>query len=107
MEAEFDASSYVIFKYGYRCCSIAHNIYGSDPLIPAGMLDTTTPLTPEFVVNPRCPPSSSSVPPDTEPVMTIMEDLPAKSLPAVGDEIDIPSRSPARSYEELNVSTKG
>ena len=71
MEAEFDASSDVIFNYGYSCCAFAHNICGSEPLIPAGMPDTSTPLTLEFFVNPRCPSSSSSVFPDAEPVKTI------------------------------------
>ena len=77
MEAEFDESSDVIFNYDYGCCAFAHNISGSEPLIPARMPDTLTPLTPEFFMNPRCPSSSSSVPPDIEPVMTIGEDLPA------------------------------
>ena len=52
MEAKFDASSDVIFNYGYGCCAFAHNICGSEPLIPAGMPDTSIPLTPEFFVNP-------------------------------------------------------
>ena len=45
MEAEFDASSDVIFN-GYGCYAFAHNICGSEPLILAGMPDTSTPLTP-------------------------------------------------------------
>ena len=52
MEKEFDASSDVIFNYGYGYCAFTHNICGSEPLIPAGMPDTSTPLTPEFFVNP-------------------------------------------------------
>ena len=71
------------------------------------MPDTSTSLTLEFFVNPRCPPSSSFVPPDTEPVMTIGEELSAKSLLATGDGIDIPSGSPARSDEEPNVVAEG
>ena len=46
MEAEFDESSDVIFNYGYGCCAFAHNICGSELLIPVGMPDTSTPLTP-------------------------------------------------------------
>ena len=42
MEAKFDASSDVIFNYGYDCCAFAHNICGSEPLIPTRMLDTST-----------------------------------------------------------------
>ena len=83
-------SSDVIFNYGYGYCAFAHNICGSEPLIPTGIPDTSTPLTPEFFMNPRCPPSSSSVFPDAEAVKTIGEDLLAKSLPAVGDGVDIP-----------------
>ena len=52
MEAEFDASSDVIFNYSYGCCVFVHNIYGSEPLIPTRMPDTSTPLTPEFFMNP-------------------------------------------------------
>ena len=89
MEAEFDVSSDVIFNYGYSFCTFTHNICGSESLIPVGMPDTSIPLTPEFFVNPRCPLSSSSVFPDAEPVKTIGEDLLAKSLPAVGDGVDI------------------
>ena len=55
MEAEFDASSDVIFDYGYDCCAFMHDIHGSKPMIPVGMPDTSTPLPPEFFVNPRCP----------------------------------------------------
>ena len=107
MEAEFNVSSDVIFNYGYGCYAFAHNICGSEPLIPTEMPDTSTPFTLEFFVNPRCLPSSSYVLPDTKPIMTIEEDLPAKSLPAAGDGVDIPSGSPARSDEEPNVAAKG
>ena len=84
-----------------------HNICGSEPLIPVGMPDTSTPLTPEFFVNPRCPPSSSSVFPAAEPVKTIGEDLPTESLPPVGDGVDIPPGPPARSDKEPNVVAEG
>ena len=62
LEAEFDASSDVIFNYGYGCCAFAHDIRGSKPMIPTGMPDTTEPLPPEFFINPRCPPSASRLP---------------------------------------------
>ena len=42
----------MIFNYGYRCCTFAHNICGSQPVVP----DTSKSLTPEFFINPRCPP---------------------------------------------------
>ena len=46
LETEFDASSVVIFNYGYGCCAFVHDIRGSKPKIPLGMPDTSTPLTP-------------------------------------------------------------
>ena len=90
MEAEFNARSDVIFNYGYGCCAFGRNIYWSEPLILAGMPDTSTPLTPDFFMNPRCPPNSSSIFPDAEPVKTIEEDFLAKSLPTVRDGVDTP-----------------
>ena len=47
MEAEFNATSDVIFNYGYGCCSFTHDICGSNPMIPAGMLDMPESLPPE------------------------------------------------------------
>ena len=55
LEVDFDASSDMIFNYGYGCCVYEHDIHGSKPKIPSGMPDTSTPLTPEFFMNPRCP----------------------------------------------------
>ena len=107
MEAEFDASNDVIFNSGYGFCAFAHNKCGSEPLIPIGMPYTSTPLTPEFFVNPRCPPSSSSVFPAVEPVETFEEDFSAKDLLAAKGGVDIPPGSPARSNKEPNVVAKG
>ena len=59
IEEAFDASFDVIFNYGYGCCAFAHNICGSEPMIPDGMLDTSKPLPPEFFINPQCPPSAA------------------------------------------------
>ena len=56
----------VIFNYGYGCCAFAHNIYGSQPEVPNGMSDTSKPLSPEFFINPRCPPGA--VPTDAAPM---------------------------------------
>ena len=41
MEAEFDASSDVIFDYGYGCCAFAHDIRGSKLMIPVGIPGTS------------------------------------------------------------------
>ena len=107
MEAEFDASSDVIFNYDYGCCAFAHNICGSEPLIPVGMPDTSTPLTPEYFLNPRCPPSSSSVFLAAEPVKTFEEDLSAKDLPTAEGGVDIPPGPPTRSDKEPKVIAEG
>ena len=39
-EEEFDASSDVVFDYGYDCCAFAHDIRGSKPMILTRMPDT-------------------------------------------------------------------
>ena len=85
MEEEFNASSDVIFNYGYGCCAFAHDICGSKPMIPAGMPNTLEPLPPEFFVNPRCPSSSSFDPPS---VAAVREEPPASSPLAVVNGID-------------------
>ena len=89
LEAEFDASSDVIFNYGYGCCAFAHDIRRSKPKIPPGMPDTSTSLTPEFFVNPRCPPSSSFALSTTKPIKTAEEALANKGLPSAKGEVDI------------------
>ena len=80
LEAEFDASSDVIFNYGYGCYAFAQDIHGRKPMNLTAMPDTLTTLTPEFFVNPRCPSGSSSVLSVVESVETTGEDLPAKDL---------------------------
>ena len=104
MEEEFDASSDVIFNYGYCCCAFAQNICGSKPMIPVEMPDMSKPLPPEFFINPRCPPSASS---DLPVAATIREEPLAKSPLAAVDLIDIPSEPPTRSDEESNVADEG
>ena len=65
-------------------------------MIPAGMPDTSAPLTPEFFVNPRCLPGFTSVLSTTEPIEATGEDLLAKGLPTAEGEVDIPSGPPSR-----------
>ena len=89
LEAEFDASSDVIFNYGYGCCAYAHDICGCKPRIPPRMPDTSTLLTLEFFVNPRCSPSSSFTVSSTELVETAEEDLADKGLLGAEGEVDI------------------
>ena len=95
LEADFDASSDVIFNYGYSCCAYAHNIRGSKPRIPHGMPDTSTPLTLKFFVNPRCPPGSSFALSTVEPIETTEEDLADKGLPGAEGEVDLLLEPPA------------
>ena len=58
-----------------------HNIYGSEPGIPDGMLDTSKPLPPEFFINPRCPWSTALGIHTTDPDTNVEEA--GKSLPVV------------------------
>ena len=62
-------------------------------MIPAGMLDTTKSLPPEFFVNPRCPPSASSGLPGAA---VGEEELSASSPLAVVDGTDILSKPSIR-----------
>ena len=48
----------MIFNYNYGCCVFAHNIYGSQPVVPDGMPDTFKSLSPKFFINPRCSPGA-------------------------------------------------
>ena len=89
LEVEFNASSDVIFNYGYGCCAFTHDIRWSKPKIPPGMPDTSTPLTLEFFMNPRCPPGSSFAFLTAEPVETAEEALAYKGLPGAEGEVDI------------------
>ena len=107
MEAEFDASSDVIFNNGYGCYAFEHDIRGSKPMIPTGMPDTSTPLTLEFFVNRRCLLGSSSVLPTAEPVETTGEDLSAKDLLAAEGGVDIPSGALTKSDKEPKVVAEG
>ena len=46
----------MIFNYGYGCSAFAHNICGNQLVVLDGMSNTSKPLSPEFFINPRCPP---------------------------------------------------
>ena len=56
LEEAYEEGFNMIFNYGYGCCAFTHNIYGSQPVVPDGMPDTSKPLSLEFFINPRCPP---------------------------------------------------
>ena len=104
MEEEFDASSDVIFNYGYGCCAFAHNICGSDPMIPSRMPDTTKPLSPEFFINPRCPPSASSDPPS---IAAIRGKPLTKSPSSASDGINVSPELPAGADEGSHIAAEG
>ena len=95
LEVEFDASSDVIFNYSYDCCAVEHDIRGSKPKIPPGMPNTSARLTPEFFVNPRCPPGSSFALSTAKPIETAEESLADKGLSGAEGEVDILLEPPA------------
>ena len=101
MDEEFDASSDVIFNYGYGCCPFAHDICESEPMILAGMPDTSEPLCPKFFYQ---PPSASSDPPSTT---TIREEPSASSPLAVVDGTYMPPKPPTRTDGEYDVVADG
>ena len=97
MEAEFDSSGNALFNYGYCCCVFTHNICGSKPQIPNGMLDPSIPLTLKFFANPRCPPSISSAAPALNPVVGSEEEHLETSPTTVREEANLPISPPASS----------
>ena len=94
LEEAFNAGFAVIFNYSYGYCAFAHNICGSEPVIPDGMPDTSKLLPPEFFINPRCPLSATLVVPTTDHDADVREA--GKSLPAVEVGLGIQSDSPVR-----------
>ena len=104
-EEAFDAGFNMTFNYGYGCCAFAHNIFGSKPMIPDGMLDASKPLPPEFFINPRCPSSAAPRVHTTDPYVDVREA--GKSLPVAEVGLDIQLESPIRVIvedEEPNAS---
>ena len=57
LDEAYEEGFNIIFNYRYGCCAFAHNICGSQPEVPGGIPNTSKPLSPEFFINPRCPPS--------------------------------------------------
>ena len=50
-EEAYEEGFDVIFNYGYGCCAFAHNICGSQPVVPDGMPDTSKPLPLEYFLS--------------------------------------------------------
>ena len=63
-------------------------------MIPTGMPDASTALTPDFFANPRWPPGSSSVLSAADPIEITGEDFPAEDLSAIEISVDIPLGPP-------------
>ena len=93
-EEAFDVGFNVTFNYGYGCCAFAHNICGSKPMIPDGMLDASKPLPPEFFINPRCPSSAASRVHTTDTYVDVREA--SKSLPVAEVGLDTQLESSIR-----------
>ena len=55
MEKDYQKALELIFAYGYGCVVFKHNIYGDQPKVPDGMLDSSSPLPPKFFMNPKWP----------------------------------------------------
>ena len=107
MEAEFDTAFEVIFNYDYDCCAFAHNICGSKPRIPDGMLGTSQPLSPEFFINPQFPPDAILGEVVVAPEADINEEV-ERSIATeinVGDNPDSLSKV-AGKMEELGASSE-
>ena len=95
MEAEFDVNGDTMFNYGYGCCVFTHNICGSKPQIPDGMVDPSVPLTPEFFANPRRLQSTSSTTLAPDPAIVSKEECQENSPTAAGEEATLPMDLPA------------
>ena len=93
MEVVFDSSGDTLFNYGYGCCAFAHNICGSKPEIPDGMLNPSVTLTADFFANHRYPPGASAAASSLDPVLVSGEDRLVKSPSAVGGEAVLPTEA--------------
>ena len=80
----------VIFNYGYGYCAFAHNICGSQLVVPDGMSNTSNPLSPEFFINPQCPPGvvpTEAMTSDVHPGKVMI--TPEREVPAMVRGMDI------------------
>ena len=84
----------MIFNYGYGCCAFSHSIYGSLPVLPNGMPNTSNPLSLEFFINPRCPPSVVPAEPATIDVCS-------------GEAMIMPEREAPSAVLETDISEAG
>ena len=76
----------MIFNYGYGCCAFAHNICGSQPMVPNGIPDTSKLLSPELFINPRYPVGSTKSTtinvPSSEATIALEREVPTVVLEA-------------------------
>ena len=95
----------MIFNYGYGCCAFAHNICGSQPLVPDGIPNMSNSLPPEFFINPRCP--SGPVPVETASVLEAGISEPPSAAVEVGSDNEPDSSARlAEESEEPGVSSR-
>ena len=87
LEPAFHSSGDTLFNYGYDCRAFEHNICGSKPEIPEGMLNPSVPLTMDFFSNPRCPPSASVTASALDLVVVSEGDRSVNSPSVVGIEV--------------------
>ena len=90
MEEAYKEDFDMIFNYGYGYCAFAHNICGSQPVVPNGMPNTSKPLFPESFINPRCPPGA--IPAEAATIYVRLGEAmiaPEREVPTVVLEMDI------------------
>ena len=61
MEEDYEKALELILAYGYGRCAFKHSICGDHLENPDGMPDSVDPLHLEFFVNPRCPPTPTTI----------------------------------------------
>ena len=94
----------MIFNYGHSCCAFAHNICGSHLEVLDDMLDMSKPLSPDFFIDPRCPPgdvpaeaTSTNVHPDE------VTNVPEREAPIAVLETDNSKASEPLSTAEVGL----
>ena len=89
------------------CCAFAHNICGSQPVVPNGMPNMSKPLSSELFINPRCPPGVVPVEAVTNDVrpgeaMIMLE----REAPAAVPGIDISEEGEHLSIAEVGLGNE-
>ena len=97
----------MIFNYGYGCCAFVHIICGSQPVVLERMSNTSKPLSPEFFINPRCPPGTIPAEATTIDVHSSEAMIqPEREVPAVVLETDISEAGKLLSAVEVGLGNE-